>query len=193
MMSFGLASAQVFVDPNVEESARQSVQKLGNEVMANNVNFAIEKIYPRWKSRLAMQMGGEDKLVARMQQVPDELLRAGVSIISFRADRPTQFYEVWPSRIERVIDGRKQEVVVKHHLTMVPTVTRFRIIDQKAGKVHHIDSYGFQVAVSEMGKNEWTFIDGATISEADLRSLFPTIPTVANGLQLPVCKKEEVK
>jgi len=39
-----------------------------------------------------------------------------------------------------------------------------------------IESRGYQVAISDKGTNDWTFIDGASLTVPELRSLFLTLP-----------------
>ena len=51
-----------------------------------------------------------------------------------------------------------------------------------------IESIGFQVAVSDKGKNDWTFIDGSGLTVNDLRGLFVTLP---QDLELPPLEKRE--
>ena len=53
-----------------------------------------------------------------------------------------------------------------------------------------IESIGFQVALADKGKNDWTFIDGAGLTTADLRSLFITLP---QDMELPPIEKKEVR
>lgn len=57
---------------------------------------------------------------------------------------------------------------------LVPTVTRIKMVQK--GQTFTIESTGFQVAISDKDKNDWTFIDGSTVSVNDLRSLFPNFP-----------------
>jgi hypothetical protein len=53
-----------------------------------------------------------------------------------------------------------------------------------------IESTGYQVAISDKGENNWTFIDGAGLKPADLRGLFVTLP---QDMELPPVGKREVR
>jgi hypothetical protein len=53
-----------------------------------------------------------------------------------------------------------------------------------------IESTGFQVAISDKGKADWTFIDGSAVSVNDLRSLFGNLP---QDLELPPLEKRQIK
>jgi hypothetical protein len=69
---------------------------------------------------------------------------------------------------------------------MIPTVTKFRIIRQGEVKPIFIESVGFQVAISDKGKNDWTFIDGSGLTVNELRGLFVNLP---QDLQFPPLEK----
>ena len=53
-----------------------------------------------------------------------------------------------------------------------------------------VHSTGFQVAVTDKGKEDWTFIDGAGVTVNDLRSLFVNLPM---NLELPPLEKRHIK
>jgi hypothetical protein len=71
---------------------------------------------------------------------------------------------------------------------MVPTATKFRIVRPGDPKPLVIESIGYQVAISDKGKNNWTFIDGSGLSVNDLRGLYVNLPA---DLQLPPLEKRE--
>jgi hypothetical protein len=52
-----------------------------------------------------------------------------------------------------------------------------------------IESKGFQVAISDKDKIEWSFIDGAGLVVQDLRSLFISLP---QDMVLPETVRREV-
>jgi len=93
--------------------------------------------------------------------------------------------------VEKVNGVETETLVFNKWLVLVPTVTKFRImqkLEKQAPKMITIDSIGFQVAIAEKGKNDWTFIDGAGITVNDLRSMFATLP---QDMTLPPLEKKE--
>jgi len=75
-------------------------------------------------------------------------------------------------------------------LVLGPTVTRFRAMIEGDPVAVNIESTGFQVAISDKGSDEWTFIDGSAVSVNDLRSLFITLP---KDLELPPLEKKQIR
>jgi len=88
----------------------------------------------------------------------------------------------------------QEQMVFKKWLLVVPTVTEFRLTEPaKAGQAPKIKlavNHSFQVAISDKGKNDWTFIDGSGLRISDLRRLFFTLP---ENMTLPEIKGEEKK
>jgi hypothetical protein len=84
-------------------------------------------------------------------------------------------FEVWPGKKLRNEGGQAKEIFVyTKWLVIIPTATRFNIIQNHQNQV--IESRGYQVAISDKGTNDWTFIDGASLTVPELRSLFLTLP-----------------
>jgi hypothetical protein len=71
---------------------------------------------------------------------------------------------------------------------LIPTATKFRIIRPGQTRPIVIESIGFQVAISDKGKNDWSFIDGSGLTVNELRSIFVTLPL---DLQFPPLEKHE--
>jgi hypothetical protein len=67
-------------------------------------------------------------------------------------------------------------------LVLVPTLTKYRLMLKDNPKPVFIEKFGFQVAVTEKGKNDWTFIDGSDLTVNSLRSLYVTLP---QDMELP--------
>lgn len=161
--------------PEIVQSARAAVEKLGAEVVAGRFQTAIDRMYPQWKERLASREGGMEKLDAKLAEAPKQLQRNGMTLISFKPAEGARATEVWPGKKVETVNGQKVEsLVYTKWFVVVPTVTRIRVV--KDGKVHLFESTGFQIAISDKGKNDWTFIDGSGASIADLRSVFVTLP-----------------
>jgi hypothetical protein len=89
-------------------------------------------------------------------------------------------------------NGKKVEkMIYKQWLLLIPTVTEYRITQPGKGgelpKFLVITSSGFQVAISDKDKNDWTFIDGSGVTVPELRRLFITLP---DTLVLPEIKRD---
>jgi len=188
------ARAQEDDTAGVAPSAVEAVKKLGEQVVLGHRQFAVERMYPRWKARMAKRMGGMDvlerKLKEQLEMVDEQMRLHGMSMISFEPVGAPKVYGVWPGKKLEMVDGQEVEVLVsKNWLVLIPTVTKFRVIEKETGKPRFIESSGFQVAVSDKGANDWYFMDGGTLSVADLRSLFPDLP---ENIELPKLERREV-
>ena len=175
----------------VIDSAVAAVRKLGEEVVLGRYHVAIERMNPLWKDRAARRAGGMEALQEQLEGVAREMVRRGVSVISSRPDGRPRVFEVWPGREARLVDGQTvDQLVYKKWLVFVPTVTRYRILMEGEPRPIVIESTGFQIAVSEKSPLDWTFIDGASVTVNDLRSLFRTLP---QDLELPPIERREAR
>ena len=174
---------------DVVDSAVAAVASLGNEVVMGRFQVAVERMNPTWKKRTADRMGGMEKLEEKLAEVPRQMVQQGISMISFKPQGQPRSFEVGPGKkIEKVNGADVESLVFSKWMVLVPTATKFRITRQGEIKPLVIDSIGFQVAISEKGKNDWTFIDGAGLTVNDLRSMFVTLPA---DLTLPPLEKRE--
>jgi len=177
-----LAPAQGIAPPEVVRSAVDSVEELGKQVVLGNHRAAIDGMYPQWKQRMAKRKGGIKALERELEGIGEVLARNGMSIISFKAEGAPKVYEVFPDG-----GGEDGEMKFKKWLVLIPTVTQFRIMQPGQPKGHVINSHGFQVAISEKGEDDWSFINGSDVTVSDLRSLFITLPA---NMELPEVRRE---
>lgn len=187
------AAPPLVVPPGVPTSAVAAVRQLGEQVVRGNHRYAIERMFPRWKERMAKRLGGMDKLEAQLESVAEQMRLQGIQFMSFKPEGAPRVYEVWPGKKLEVIDGQQVEVMVKTKwMVLIPTVTKFRIMLRVDGvdKFRFIESTGFQVAISDKGKDDWYFMDGAGLTVSDLRSLFPDVP---ENIELPPIERHEAK
>lgn len=179
----------VAVTPQIEGAAQQAVQLLGNEVLKGNFAYAVSKMYPRWKVRQAKRLGDEQKLLDQFNKAGAQMQEAGIDITGFSAQKPLVFYRVWPVRVDKSKAVGSGGALNYHLLALVPTKMTMRfLLEGKPPRTFIRTS--FQVAISEEGTNDWTFIDGSTIKRTDLRSMFPLLPA---DLVLPKRVDEEKK
>ena len=179
----GRLAAQVAAPPEVTASAVAAVQDLGKQVVLGRHQVAIDRMYPHWKEALAKQDGGMEKLDAKLAEISRMMADQGIQVISFRPDpggKPTA-YEVWPGKEVVEENGRKVEkMIFKKWLLIIPTITEYRVTRPAergaAPRIEVITTKGFQVAISDKDKNDWTFIDGSGARVSDLRRLFITLP-----------------
>ncbi len=187
------AFAQVNVAPQgnapagVVDSAVKAVKELGRQVELGNNQAAIDSMYPQWKDRMAIRHGSLAELERRLDGIAEEMNRNGISILSVKVNGVPRVYEVWPGKADEEAEGG---INYTKWLVMVPTVTRLRIMLRDDPEPLLIDSHSFQVAISDKGENNWTFINGSDITVPDLRSLFITLP---QNMKLPEVKREQVK
>ncbi len=189
-----LAEAEVMsepVPPGVVAAASAAVARLGEEVVMGRYQVAVERMNPMWKERAAKRMGGMEALEKQLEGVAAQMVQQGISMISFKPQGQPWPYEVSPGK--KVVKENGVEVeklVYTKWMVLVPTVTRFRILREGNPKPLVIESTGFQVAICDKGKNDWTFIDGGGLNPNDLRALFVTLP---QDMTLPPVGKREVR
>jgi hypothetical protein len=186
----GISAASASAAPaEVVASASAAVASLGNEVVMGRYQVAVERMNPQWKEGIAARMGGMKKLEEQLSGVARQMVQQGISMISFKPQGQPRSYEVGPGKKLERVDGKEVEsLIFTKWLVLVPTATKFRILREGETKPLVIDSIGFQIAISEKGRNEWTFIDGSGLTVNDLRSLFGTLP---KDLQFPPLEKRE--
>ena len=196
----GVTYGQVAVEQQVAASAQMAVQNLGNELMQGNFSYGYERIYPRWKRRLAKRYGGADKLDSQIQKGNAQKRDLKVIVSSYKAQQPTSFFSVWRSKKidnntgKPIINHLGQNMVVEHWLAIVPTITRIKIpVADVPGSIREIEEKSYTIAISEKGSHDWHFMTGLRPTVQDLRSLFPTLPATENELGLPVSAVREIK
>jgi hypothetical protein len=179
------------VPPEVAVSAVAAVAKLGDEVVLGRYQVAVDRMNPLWKERAAARMGGMEALEKQLSAVAAQMVQQGISMISFKPQGQPRVYQVSPGR-KLVKEGGVdvEKLVYTKWLVLVPTVTKFRIIREGVPKPLVIESTSYQVAVTDKGRTDWTFIDGAGLKPDDLRGLFLTLP---RNLELPPVEKREVR
>jgi hypothetical protein len=193
MVALGAATCGAQVEnppPGVATSALAAVRELGDQVVRGNHRYAIDRMFPRWKKRMAKRLGGMKQLEKQLERVNEQMRLKGIHFMSSKPAGAARVFEVWPGKKTEVVDGKEVEVMTKTKwLLLIPTVTKFRIIDD-VGKYRYIESRGFQIAISDKGKNDWYFMDGVGVTVRELRSLFPSFP---GNVKLPPIKRSEVK
>jgi len=171
-------------------SARAAVEKLGNEVARGNHAVAIERMNPQWKERLAKQTpGGMAEVQKQIESASKRMMESGVSIISSVPYGTARAFEVGPGKKVEKVNGEVVETqIFSKWLVLVPTLTKIRWLLEGEPKPVLIEKASYQVAVTEKGKNDWTFIDGSGLSLNTLRRLYVTLP---QDLELPVVENRK--
>ena len=187
------ASGQVDAPAEVTASAVAAVKALGEQVVLGKHQVAIERMYPELKKQLAKKEGGIEKLEAKLADgFGRKMSEQGVQLMSFRPEGRPIAYEVGPGK--EIVDegaGPVERMIFRQWLILIPTVTEYRttrpVIEGGVAKSLVVTGRGFQVAVSDKGKNDWTFIYGAGLTVPDLRRLFFNLP---HTMVLPEIKWE---
>jgi hypothetical protein len=182
------ACAQTTAPLEVVNSAITAVNDLGRQVVLGKLKVSLERMYPQWKDRLSRRTGSEQALEKQFDQALAEMMKQGTSMVSFKTHGFPRVYEVYPGKKVEVIDGKEVETLINTKwLLLVPTEIRYRVMQQQ--EVIIIESKGFQVAIADKDKLQWTFIDGAGVTVQDLRSLFISLP---KDMQLPEFQRRTV-
>jgi hypothetical protein len=158
-------------------------------VVLGRYQVAVERMHPLWKERAARRMGGMAALEKQLAGVAAQMVQQGISIISCKPQGAPRTYEVAPgTRVVKENGVSAERLIFTKWLVMVPTVRKIRIMREGNPKPLVIESIGYQVAISDKGKNDWTFIDGSDLKISDLRGLFGTLP---QNLELPPVEQHE--
>ena len=182
------------VPPAVSAAAVAAVTQLGQQVVQGRYQVALERMNPQWKERTCRRIGGMAKLEQQLADAADQMVRQGITMLSFQPTGTPVVHQVAPAR--RTVERNGVMVEQFAHtkwLVFVPTVTRFRVMHSEPGQAAKpitIESTSYQVAISDKGTHDWTFIDGAGLGRGELRSLFITLP---KDIQLPPVGKREVR
>lgn len=174
--------------PEIAASAQKAVQQLMAEVVKGNLKPTVDLMHPLWKKKAAKRLGGESRLAEEMGKALAELRAKGITILSSKALVPRSGFEVWEEAEKQMVNGREVETGQMHFrdwLVFVPTVTRYRVVNPETKRVVVIEKTGFILAIMTKGKPGWTFIDGATITAKQMRTLFPNLPAEEAELRLP--------
>lgn len=187
MLTLG-ACAQTTASIEVVNSAITAANDLGKQVVLGKFKVSLERMYPQWRDRLSMRLGGQKALENQFDQALAEMMKQGTSMVSFKTYGFPRVYEVFPGKKVEVIDGKEVETLINTKwLLLIPTEVRYRVLQKQEALV--IESKGFQVAIADKDKLQWTFIDGAGLTVQDLRSLFISLP---KDMELPEIQRRTV-
>jgi len=187
VMTLG-ASAQVAAPLEVVNSAISSVNELGRQVVLGKLKTSLEQMYPQWKDRLSRRMGGDAALEKQFDDALAEMMKQGTSMVSFKTYGFPRVYEVFPGKKLEIVDGKEVEILTNTKwMLLIPTEVRYRVMQKQ--EVIIIESKGYQVAIADKDKLNWTFIDGAGLTVQDLRSLFISLPM---DMELPQIQRRTV-
>jgi hypothetical protein len=164
--------------PEVVAAAVTAVEKLGGEVTRGNYAVVLERMNPQWKERVAKQTpGGMEEVEKQIGGAAQSMMQKGVSIISSVPLGTPRSFEVSPGKRVEKVNGEEVEILIyTKWLVFVPTLTKYRYILKGDPKPMVIEKVGYQVAVTEKGRNDWSFIDGSGLTLNTLRRLYVTLP-----------------
>ncbi len=165
-------------EPLFMESAQMATQKLGDAILKGNMDFAVLKMYPRWKKKQSILVGGDGNMLKKFAHAAKLMRDSGTVITDFKALRATEILYV---RMEKKKGLTKVYYPVDYtfqKLVVVPTVTQIRFgkIDPATGKPFEVEKKSFQLAIYDENVKDWSFIDGSSVSINDIRNMFPTVP-----------------
>ena len=159
------ADAQrIVVDPAIAEQAQAAVQKLGIELMKGNFTYSQERMYPRWKRRLAKRVGSMEELEAQLASGDQQRVKMGLIVTSYQAAKPTAFFDVWRAKQVDPITGqvtrddRGDQTIVSHWLAVVPFTTQIKIPDpQQGGRMRTLEENSYTIAIPRKAPANGTF------------------------------------
>ena len=173
--------------PEVTASALAAVQKYGTDIVAGRFPEVVGRMYLPYKERMAKRAGSVEEFDRQLQEAMAKIQSAGVTTLSLKIQSDPQIFEVTLGKKTEIVDGKPAEIMVyTKWLVLVPIVTRFQAVNK--GEKHLVDRTSYLVAISDKGKNDWSFMDGASSSMVDLRGMFPTLP----DLKLPPLGAKEI-
>ena len=200
MCTLRVDAQRVAVDPAIADQAQAAVQKLGVELMRGNFKYSQDRMYPRWKRRMAKRIGSMERLEAQLATGDQQRVKMGLIVTSYQAGRPTAFFDVWrakkvdPVSGKLLLDDNGRETVVSHWLAVVPTTTQVKVPDpQQGGRMRTLEEKSYAIAIAEKGSSDWYFLTGMKPTIQDLRSLFPSLPIDRDELGLPESSAREIK
>jgi len=177
--------------PAVVQSAQAAVAHLGEQVVQGRFQVAVERMNPAWKERMAARMGGIAAVEKQLAGVSEQMVQQGITIISFEPQGQPSSYEVGPGKKVENIGGEQVEsLIYTKWLVLVPTLTKFRIFPKGSQQAVVIESTGYQAAISDKDKNDWTFIDGSSLNQSELRKMFINLP---QDIALPPIEKRQAR
>lgn len=187
----GLATglqAQTTAPIEVVNSAIAAVNDLGKQVVLGKMKTSMERMYPQWRQRLSERAGGEAALEKTFDEMMAAMMKQGTTMISFKTFGFPTVYDVYPGKKVEMIDGKSVETLINTKwMLLIPTEIRYRVMNGATPLI--IESKGYQIAISDKDKINWTFIDGAGLKVQDLRSMFISLP---KDMVLPEIKRREV-
>ena len=187
----GLATglqAQTTAPIEVVNSAIAAVNDLGKQVVLGKMKTSMERMYPQWRERLSTRAGGDAALEKTFDDMMAAMMKQGTTMISFKTFGFPTVYDVYPGKKVEIVDGKSVETLINTKwMLLIPTEIRYRVMNGASPLI--IESKGYQIAISEKDKINWTFIDGAGLKVQDLRSMFISLP---KDMVLPEIKRREV-
>ena len=180
------------VPQTVLDQAEAATRDLGKQVILGNHAVALERMYPRWKKRAAKKLrGGKAELAQRLEEIPRQMARQGITMLRYEVKKPVTAHEVVLLRGEDKA-GRPIQMFLEW-LVFVPTRAEYRVIDPQTSLSRRVETFGYQIAVNKKGTADWHFIDGRNLTIANLRSFFPSLPENPKLLGLPKVGGGEIK
>ncbi len=189
----------VIVPPHISASAQAAVQKLGNKIKIGDFMYGYNTMYDRYKKRQE-KLHGKQELQNQILNAQNKMIKMGVTIQSFVADRPTGYFRVHPM-IKPEIKAQLASGELKqtktgdeyyHWMVIVPTTQVWQFLGKNGAPPRFLKRKQYQIAIAAEtdlpGQEQWTFI--GSVKEQQLRSLFPSLP---QNIELPIQLDSEIK
>ncbi len=180
-------------------SCQRAVQVLGEHMVKGKFLYPLEKMYPRYKRRQEI-LHGEKAYKNQFLNISKKMNESGITISSYKAERPVHFYRVWPQikKDAKLKIKLGQQRALKagdtfyNILAFVPTTQIWVFRNNDGRPPRKLKRKGFQIAIAAEtevpGQEQWTFIDGTFMTPQSLRSIFPSL-----AKQIVFPKREEIE
>lgn len=180
--------------------ARFEAQKLMDETVKGNFPRVISRMHPGYVKAISRPYGGPEKFKATMLKMMMEMGGNGIAVQAGITRDPQTAFEVdWGAR-DILVDGKpvldangkpKQEFAFRQWMVYVPT--EMTVMMKNGDKMEKRLMEGFQIALSPKRNENWTFINGATVSPIQLRKVFPFLPKDPALLKFPKVGRPKIK
>jgi len=188
----------------VMRRAQNATEKVVNQAVRGDNQAVIDAWHPGFVKSIARPFGGEKRFKAQMLKMMNQMGANGIAIQAAITQQPQTAFEVDYGFQDVLVDGKPvpgddgkpvQEAGYRAWMVYVPTVMDVFMRDQDAKPpvLKKIRSHSFQIAISPKRNENWTFIDGGSVTPMQLREIFPFLPKNKKQLNFPKVKKEEIK
>lgn len=178
----------------VKQRAQAAAQVVMDQTIRGDFQAALDSMNPDFIKVISRAVGGPQRFKTGLLKMMNEMGQNGITFQAAITQAPDTAFEVDYGFIERLVDGKVVKVPgYRQWMVFVPTVKDFQVLDPDAQPAHlrKFRKWSFEVAISPKENENWTFVNGDSITALQLRKLFPFLPKDDRSLKFPLKKIEE--